>query len=64
MNVQDSETTVKVLANICELTTLVTQSVVGNAVADAVNGEALTRTTLYTHVASNVQSNLVKSGVL
>lgn len=58
MKSMQSEQTVTTLANALELSRCVVQEVLGNEVADSLNGSPLTRQTLYHLVGARIQANL------
>lgn len=58
MKFADSQTTLTTLANASELVASVVQEVVGNDLADTINGTPLTRTVIYNLAQSKIQSVL------
>jgi hypothetical protein len=58
MQLQDSHRTVCTLANAAELVAAIAQGIVGNDVADTIDGSPLTRATIFNLAQLNFQENL------
>jgi len=60
MQNKQSETTLVTLANAAELVRHIVQGIVGNEVADTLNGSPLTRQVIYDFAQSEFQSSVAK----